>query len=173
MVRILLLLPIISHNTYISQPVGMRNMTQGVWIISRHYPFIHAHGYSVVNTKAIYLSVLETGLCLIAVNLPSLWFLFSKVKPESVLRSVRSMISLRSNRSAASSQGKGGTQSHPSSLGKNQHDSSSSKTHLALPDAQSVQTYAMRDLEYEEYGPPMPLGKIQVTGRIFQSAEHV
>lgn len=162
-----------THNTHISQPVEMRNMTQGVWTIPRHDPCIHAHGYLVVNTKAIYLSVLETGLCLIAVNLPSLWFLFSKVKPESVLRSVRSMISLRSSRSAASSQVKGETQSHPSSLGKDQNNSSSSQTHLALADVQSVQTYAMRDLEYEEYGSPMPLGKIQVTGRISQSAEHV
>ena len=146
-------------------------MTHGVWIKSRYYLSIHAYGYSVVNTKAIYLSVLETGLCLVAVNLPSLWFLFSKIKPESVLRSVRSMISLGSNRSVASDKSKGGTQLSPLSLGKDQINPSSSQTHLASADTQSVQTYA--NFEYEEDGPPMPLGKIQVTGRISQSAEHV
>ena len=129
--------------------------------------------YLVVNTKAIYLSVLEAGLSLIAVNLPSLWFLLTKVKPESFLRSVRSMISLRSDRSAAS-QAKEGTQSHaPSWLGKNRSISSSSKTHLAPLDLQSIQTYAMHDIEYEEHGTPKPLGKIQITDRISQSAEHV
>lgn len=31
----------------------------------------------------------------------------------------------------------------------------------------------MRDIEYEEQGPPVPLGKIQTTGQISQSAEYV
>ena len=115
--------------------------------------------YLVVNTKAIYLSVLETGLSLIAVNLPSLWFLFSKVSPERVLRSVRSMISLRSDRSAASSyQGQGGAQSYPSSPSKKQSNSTSSQSHLAHADAKCAQEYAMHDLEYKEHGPEKPTG---------------
>ena len=112
-------------------------------------------GNIVVNTKAIYLSVLETGLSLIAVNLPSLCFVFTRLSPEKVLRSVRSMISLRSDRSSgASHQGRGGggggAQSYPSSSldKKRSNNSSSSQSHLTHPDAQGVQTYAMDDLEY-------------------------
>lgn len=128
----------------------------------------------MINTKAIYLSVLETGLSLIAVNLPSLWFLFSKVSPESVLRSVRSMISLGSDRSAASHHGRGGAaQSYPSSLAKKQSNSNSSQSHFAHPDAQCVQSYAMHDLEHKEHGPKTPTGGIRVTDRISLSAEEV
>ena len=128
----------------------------------------------MVNTKAIYLSVLETGLSLIAVNLPSLWFLFSEVSPERVLRSVRSMISLGSDRSAASSyQCKGGAQSYPSSPGKKQSNSSSSQSHLAHPDAQCGQVYAMHDFECKEHDPKSQLGGIRVTDRISLSAEEV
>ena len=127
----------------------------------------------MVNTKAIYLSVLEAGLSLIAVNLPSLWFLFTNVKPEHVLRSVRSMMSLRSTRSTTSSRTMRGVQSLPSSLeGKRSH-SSSSQSDLAYPEGNSVQTYATCEVRYEDHGPPMPLGKIQVTDRIDQSAEQV
>ncbi len=135
--------------------------------------YLCSYWYLVVNTKAIYLFTLEAGLSLIAVNLPSLWFLRNKVSPESVLRSVRSMVSLRSNPSAASSQGKGGTQSQSPRLGKKQSNSSSSQSGLAHPDAQSVQAYAMHDLEYEEHGPPKPIGNTQITDRITQSAEQV
>ncbi len=126
--------------------------------------------YLVVNTKAIYLSTLEAGLSLIAVNLPSLWFLRKNVSPESVLRSVRSMISLRSNRSATSSESKGDTQSQPERLGKKRSNSSSSQSGLAHPDAQS---YAMQNLEHEEHRPPKPVENIQNTDRIIQSAEQV
>lgn len=128
--------------------------------------------FTVVNTKAIYLSVLETGLSLIAVNLPSLWYLLTKVKPESILRSVRSMISLRSQRSATSSN-KQGSHSPLSSLGKNGHVPSSSQSHFAHPEAQFTETYAMHDVEDEHRRPQLPLGKIQITDSISQSAVHV
>ncbi|KAH6677566.1 hypothetical protein B0J14DRAFT_476102, partial [Halenospora varia] len=58
----------------------------------------------LVNTKSIYLSILEIGLSCVAVNLPSLWFLFHKVTPENVLRSKRSQISLHSIHSSRPSQ---------------------------------------------------------------------
>lgn len=49
--------------------------------------------------------MLEIGISLIAVNLPSLWMLFTSVTPEKVIRSIRSVISLGSLRSRGSSRG--------------------------------------------------------------------
>lgn len=127
---------------------------------------------TVVNTKAIYLSVLEAGLSLIAVNLPSLWCLLNKVKPESVLRSVRSIISLRS-KCSANSLNKNGSHSPLSSLSKNGHTQSSSQDHLAHPETQSIETYAMHNMEDVHHRPQLPLGKIQLTDSISQSAVYV
>ena len=47
---------------------------------------------------SIYLSMLEAGMSLVAVNLPSLWLLFTTVIPEKVTRSLRSVLSLHSLR---------------------------------------------------------------------------
>ena len=127
----------------------------------------------MVNTKAIYLSVLEAGLSLVAVNLPSLWFLLTKVESDNFLRSFRSMISLHSNRSVDSSRNMGGIHSHPSSLDKKRSHSSSSQSRLAHPNADSFRTYATYDLGYVERGSQMPLDKIQITDRITQSSEQV
>ena len=54
---------------------------------------------SQANTTQTFMWILEAGFALIAVNLPSLWWLRQKVQPEKVLASVRSAISLRSTRS--------------------------------------------------------------------------
>ena len=45
---------------------------------------------------SVYLSMLEAGMPLIAVNLPSLWLLLTHVVPERVVRSMRSALSLGS-----------------------------------------------------------------------------
>ena len=45
-----------------------------------------------------FLSMLEAGMSLVAVNLPSLWLLFTTVIPEKVARSLRSVLSLHSLR---------------------------------------------------------------------------
>lgn len=55
------------------------------------------------NTTAIYFCVLETGLSLIAVNLPTLFFLRKHANPKKVLRSIRSVVSLRSTESGKGS----------------------------------------------------------------------
>ena len=55
------------------------------------------------NTTAMYFCVLETGLSLIAVNLPTLFFLRKHANPSKVMRSIRSAVSLRSNDSEKSS----------------------------------------------------------------------
>lgn len=55
---------------------------------------------SEANTTQTFMWILEAGFALIAVNLPSLWWLKHKIQPERVLASVRSALSLRSMRSS-------------------------------------------------------------------------
>ena len=57
---------------------------------------------SEANTTQTFMWILEAGFALIAVSLPSLWWLRQKFQPEKVLASVRSLISLRSMRSGSS-----------------------------------------------------------------------
>ena len=52
--------------------------------------------------------MLETGMSLVAVNLPSLWLLCTSVIPEKVVRSVRSILSLPSQRGSGGSSGRVG-----------------------------------------------------------------
>ena len=54
----------------------------------------------VTITKGLYFSMLEAGMSLSAVNLPSLWFLFSKKALGISLRSIRSVLSLHSTASS-------------------------------------------------------------------------
>lgn len=115
---------------------------------------------AVVNTKSIYLSVLEAGLSLIAVNLPSLWVLFSKIMPEKVLPNVRSMISLAASRIRSLS--RRGAQSQiyslPPPLGNEQKTiSNSSQCRLAYSngDHRFVESCAMHDIEAKAEGPPV------------------
>lgn len=51
-------------------------------------------------TQSCYLAMLEAGMSLIAMNIPSVWLLCTKVVPEKVVRSIRSMVSLTSGRSS-------------------------------------------------------------------------
>lgn len=134
----------------------------------------------LINTKSIYLSVLEAGLSLIAVNFPSLWWLFSKVTLEKVLHSMRSMILLTSGRSQSSSQRnpahspKSQSYSLPPPLGKKQKSiSNSSRSHLAYSDEDQpfVETCALHDVEAEDDIPPVALRGIYVTETMSQTAE--
>lgn len=118
---------------------------------------------AVANTKSIYLSVLEAGPSLLAVSLPSPWSLSSKIKPENIVRSVRSMISIWSGRSATSQ----------SSLGEASCLPSSSQSYLARPEDQSIETYAMHEIEDAMSSQQLPAAKIQITNRIHQTETHL
>ncbi|KAI0484785.1 hypothetical protein GGR56DRAFT_615469 [Xylariaceae sp. FL0804] len=77
--------------------------------IDRNY-FLH-HDEERAVTEAFYFTILEAGISLISVNLPTLWFLFTSVTPDTVVRSIRSMLSLPSigsNRSGNGVTGPGG-----------------------------------------------------------------
>lgn len=119
------------------------------------------------------MSVLENGLSLIAVNLPSIWCLFTKSKPESILRSVRGRFSLHSRQPYTTSVGKPGLHSRLSSLSNNETVLTSSPSHSGHPKVQSIETYAMYDIDERDQGARLPQGQIQITDRITQSAVHV
>ncbi|PSR82548.1 hypothetical protein BD289DRAFT_488118 [Coniella lustricola] len=53
----------------------------------------------VDDSKAVFYGILEIGISLVAINLPSCWLLLTQVAPDKVIRSIRSVISLGSLRS--------------------------------------------------------------------------
>ncbi|KUJ07459.1 uncharacterized protein LY89DRAFT_742692 [Mollisia scopiformis] len=55
----------------------------------------------VSDTESVYWSMLESGLTLIAVILPSTWRLMTKTASKAILRSLRSLVSLPSKPSSA------------------------------------------------------------------------
>lgn len=57
-----------------------------------------SHSLTEAVTSAFFFTMLETGISLVAVNLPSLWLLFTSVTPEKVIRTTRSVLSLESLR---------------------------------------------------------------------------
>lgn len=76
---------------------------------------------------SFFYAMLEAGMCVIAVNLPSLWLFFTSLMPEKLVQSVRSMISLSSQRP-----------SRLDSATANSAAASGSTTHLShKPDAAS------------------------------------
>ena len=127
----------------------------------------------MVNTKSLYLSILEVGLSCVAVNLPSLWFLARKVTPEDVLRSVRSIVSLQSFRSGGSQEFKS-TGSSKSNDYVQMEDGKTSrpdtaKGHLARPDAIQIETNAVHDVESAMGGKS---ADVHVMKTFCQSSEH-
>ena len=124
---------------------------------------------SVINIIAIYFSVLEAGMTLIAANLPSLWVIFSKVTLEKMLRCVRSIVSLGSN--ASSSKG---------SRKPRQRDSRGtlqalhSEVDLARPsESHHFESHAAYHLEIGTGISPLPLDDILVKDTILQTDERV
>jgi len=68
--------------------------------------YYETHDPEAATTMASYTAMLEMGISLVAVNLPSLWLLFTQVVPEKVtqgLRSVASLTSIASRRSNSNS----------------------------------------------------------------------
>ena len=114
----------------------------------------------MVNTKQLFLTVLETGLTLIAVNLPSLWCHFTKIRPGSIFQSIRSMLSVYLSHSATSSP-QAGSQFALSRQNQTRKVSDSSDAHFANLDAHSLDIYAMHDLEDADMEAQFLSGKAQ------------
>ena len=81
------------------------------------------------DTQSFYFAMLEAGMSVVAVNLPSLWLFFTSLMPEKLVRSVRSMISLSSlssqRRSDLNSASAAATSSSATHLGRKPDSSSS------------------------------------------------
>jgi hypothetical protein len=116
-----------------------------------------------MNTKGLYFAMLEAGMSLVAVNMPSVWLLLVTKAPEAVLRSVRSMVSLASR----GSKGSNGSKNQQFPDGPKSTVSVSSGTHLGEP---SYDTYAMLDIDRPD-GPDLASDKIYVKDSVQLSSE--
>lgn len=74
------------------------------WLCSPSLVLPHADGINFcvagTETQLAYCIILEAGCTIIAVNMPSLWYYMSGISPESIVRSVRSLVSLGSGHSS-------------------------------------------------------------------------
>lgn len=85
--------------------------------------------------------MLETGISLVAVNLPSLWLLLNSIAPQSIVRSLRNILSLHSLRR----KGSGGTDTRDRYVAKGSPSKSLKSRHLTA--AARVSDYRSHDLE--------------------------
>ena len=111
-------------------------------------------------------SMLEAGLALIAVNLPSIWGLFTKVSPEAILRSVRSAVSIASRSSGDSKN------SRPSYKQNKVPPSTSSHENIVHKDGREfgAEAYAMHDIDNANHNQQQPLPEsIVVSNSITQT----
>ncbi|TVY84311.1 hypothetical protein LSUE1_G001090 [Lachnellula suecica] len=135
----------------------------------------------LVNTKGIYLSVLEAGLSCVAVNLPTLWYLISKATPNKVLRGIWSIVSLGSIRSPSPTSSRIWQRSrqsqppHPyqNSDGKRKSLASSSQSYLHRPDAIEIETFATHDIESRVRKSTILPTNVQVTKTLSQVSEYL
>ena len=107
---------------------------------------------TVEDTELAFWSILEVGLALVAVNLPSIWSLFLHVDPTRILSAVRSIVSLDSTGSSDKS---GKFHSTTKEKSENSRPSTSSQADMVLTRRQDgqVEAMAMHDLEA---GPKTP-----------------
>ena len=119
------------------------------------------------DTQLLFWSVLEGGLALIAVNLPSIWGLFTGISPEAILRSVRGLVSLRS-------WGSGGSM-EPKTPYTQTEMSPSTSSHARMfhvgGRGHGVEAYAMHDIDCSKRNqqPSLP-ERIMVRNSITQSS---
>lgn len=136
-----------------------------------HLKFQYWLYHSIINTKALFLSLLEVGMACIAVNLPSMWFLISHVTPEAVLRSIRSVVSLQSLRSTKSRQSLKDKTMRSSSYpwGGQMASSTPSASESRLAPADPSETHIVYDLESNHAQPPQE--NVRVVETVSQNSQ--
>lgn len=119
--------------------------------------------------------MLEAGISLLAVNLPSLWLIFVRVTPETILRSMRSVASLGSsrdsNRSKASSvraKSSGDVESRRKST--TSASASSSSANKPGLDPTGAESHALCDVERPPV-PEIPVDRILVKDSVTLNRE--
>jgi hypothetical protein len=106
---------------------------------------------------------------IVAINLPSIWLVFTSVAPEAILRSIRSVVSLASIRSGGSKGSSG-----PHGRYNAEHLKSSTSTSSIVP----ISGTSAEAEAYELHGPggrgnaDIPAGQIHVSHSVQQTTSN-
>ena len=116
--------------------------------------------FAVEDTESVFWSNLEAGLSLLAVNLPSLWAYVNKASPESIIASIRSIITLHSLRSNGSSNR---SRSHVRLPDRDTSGPPSIMRAGAHPMQRPVESHPLHNVEERTAGLSMPDDVIEIT----------
>ncbi|KAK5997679.1 hypothetical protein PT974_00034 [Cladobotryum mycophilum] len=97
------------------------------------------------NTQTAYYAILEAGLSIVTVNLPSLWYFVNGMTPQRALRSVRGIISIGSARGSQGSRDATKTSVHQCS--RDPVTGYSLDTTRSDLNKTGIESYAMKDIE--------------------------
>jgi len=128
------------------------------------------------DSLQVFWSMLEAGMSLLAINLPSLWAYHTHIAPEGVIASIRSVISLHSLRSLRSNGSKSRTNTNAKGMQPLPGDSNSlhSESSMAnfvskISPADQTEAYAMYDVEAQKNGTYLREGVIVVDSSVSQN----
>jgi len=146
--------------------------TDAIWAIIHGLISPNAD-FHLADSLQVFWSMLEAGVSLLAINLPSLWRYKSHISPDSLIRSIRSAISLRSSasnhsRGSNSNTNISGMQPLPGD-GQSLHSSAAKAQFVPRVPGQNSETYATYDTEAQtDHAGKMPDGVIMVNSSIVQ-----
>ncbi|EDN94801.1 predicted protein [Sclerotinia sclerotiorum 1980 UF-70] len=119
------------------------------------------------DTLIIFWSNLEASVCLLAVNLPSLWAYKTLLPPTQFLASVRSFIAIQFGRSTTLNQA-----SHEIVIPDNRFENSSSSVANMCANNNWVDVYAMHELESQNQHIAVPEGAILVDSHVLLTTQN-
>ncbi|KAF7858523.1 hypothetical protein EAF04_009123 [Stromatinia cepivora] len=123
--------------------------------------------YRLQDTLIIFWSNFEASMCLLAVNLPSLWAYKTSIPPTQFLASVRSFITIRSDRSTTRNRA-----GHDTITPDNRSENSSSSVAKMCTSNNRVDVYAMHDLESQNQHIAAPKGAILVDSHMLLTTQN-
>lgn len=109
-------------------------------------------------TKGLYFMMLEAGISLLAVNLPSIWLIFVRATPEAILRGMRSVASLTSSNRSNRSNSKGVDEVD----GRRRSTTSASSSGNPPPSA--GESYALGEVQGTPPVPEIPVDRVYGVG---------
>ncbi|TAQ87879.1 hypothetical protein B7494_g3794 [Chlorociboria aeruginascens] len=138
--------------------ITLNNVNHGVHVMVNGKIVDKARDVYRTQTRLAYCIILETGFTIVAMNLPSLWYYMAGITPESIIRSVRSLVSLSSGHDSQNNSFK----QIRTPTGKSSVDAvhtgraldTTSASSIKLGSASTVESYAMTDLDIKS----MPKG---------------
>ncbi|PHH90975.1 hypothetical protein CDD83_2045 [Cordyceps sp. RAO-2017] len=118
--------------------------------------------YTETQSRIMFYWILEMGIGLVAVNLPSIWMVFASVAPEAILRSIRSVVSLASIGSNGSKRSRERHAEH------SKFNKSSSSIAPITSSTADIEAYAMG--RREDSADTVPAGEIHVRRSVQQES---